>query len=40
MCLKAAILTGADKESLRDMLTLDVIPRSVGIETRDGAYEV
>ncbi len=37
---QAAILIGADKEALRDILTLDVIPRSVGVEVGGGAYEV
>jgi molecular chaperone DnaK (HSP70) len=38
--IQAAILIGSDQEVLKDMLTMDVIPRSVGIETAGGAYEV
>ena len=38
--VQAAILAGADKETLRDILTLDVIPRSVGFEVTGGGYEV
>eukprot|EP00750_Incisomonas_marina_P014968 INCI1804.1.p1 GENE.INCI1804.1~~INCI1804.1.p1 ORF type:complete len:521 (+),score=101.67 INCI1804.1:213-1775(+) len=38
--IQAAILTGADQELLKDILTLDVIPRSVGIEVKGGEYQV
>ncbi|EQC25517.1 hypothetical protein SDRG_16621, partial [Saprolegnia diclina VS20] len=38
--IQAAILSGVDKKVFQDVLMLDVIPMSIGIEKADGAMEV
>ncbi|OQR98297.1 hsp70, partial [Thraustotheca clavata] len=38
--IQAAILSGVDKKVFQDVLMLDVIPMSIGIEKADGSMEV
>ena len=38
--IQGAILAGIDKAVLQDVLMMDVLPISLGLETADGGFEV
>ena len=37
---RAAIISGVDHRVLRDLLMIDVVPLSIGLETASGGFEV